>query len=111
MEARAAQLLVVEQQQQQPTTITTSLTSKKKQEQQQAMLKTETKSPICNGMMGGSGAICASCHQAIDDKFIYTLMDTYWHERCLQCSECGTLLKETCFYKNKQLYCKSDYFK
>ena len=54
---------------------------------------------------------CASCHLAIDDRYIFNLMNTYWHEDCLQCSQCGQLLHQTCFYKNGQLFCKSDYLR
>ena len=54
---------------------------------------------------------CASCHLAIDDKYIFNLMNTYWHEECLQCSQCSQLLHQTCFFKNGLLFCKEDYLK
>ncbi len=54
---------------------------------------------------------CASCHLSIDDKYIFNLMNKYWHEECLQCSQCSQLLHQTCFYKNGLLFCKEDYLK
>lgn len=54
---------------------------------------------------------CTSCHLAIDDRYIFSLMNCYWHEECLQCSQCQQLLRQTCFYKNGLLFCKDDYLK
>ncbi len=54
---------------------------------------------------------CASCHSSIDDKYLCNLMNMYWHEECLLCSQCGCALNQTCFFKNGQLYCKDDYLK
>jgi hypothetical protein len=54
---------------------------------------------------------CASCHATIDDKYLLNLMNMYWHEECLICSQCNCLLDQTCFFKNGQLFCKDDYYK
>lgn len=54
---------------------------------------------------------CASCQQSIEDKYIFNLMNMYWHEECLTCSQCCALLNQSCFFKNGQLFCKDDYFK
>ena len=54
---------------------------------------------------------CTGCQLGIEDKYVFNLMNTYWHEECLQCSQCRILLKKTCFYKNGLLFCKDDYLK
>ena len=64
-----------------------------------------------NGSSSSNNKCCASCHLTIDDKYIFNLMDTYWHGECLQCSQCGHLLQQTCFFKNGLLFCKDDYLK
>lgn len=58
-----------------------------------------------------SGARCTGCHHPIEDKYVFNLMNTYWHEECLQCSQCRVSLKKTCFFKNGLIFCKDDYFK
>ena len=54
---------------------------------------------------------CTGCQLGIEDKYVFNLMNTYWHEECLQCSQCRILLKKTCFFKNGLLFCKDDYLK
>lgn len=54
---------------------------------------------------------CVSCRLSIEDKYIFNLMNMFWHEECLTCSQCCTLLNQSCFFKNGQLFCKEDYFK
>ena len=61
--------------------------------------------------VGLRASTCASCHASIDDKYILNLMNMYWHEECLVCSQCGCLLNQTCFFKNGQLFCKDDYLR
>jgi hypothetical protein len=54
---------------------------------------------------------CTGCQLTIEDKYVFNLMNTYWHEECLQCSQCRALLHKTCFFKNGLLFCKDDYLK
>lgn len=56
-------------------------------------------------------AICAGCNSKIQDKYVFNLMNSTWHGECLQCSQCGQALRESCFSKNGLLYCKEDYIK
>ena len=56
-------------------------------------------------------AICSGCNLKIHDKYVFNLMNTTWHGECLQCSQCGQVLRESCFSKNGLLYCKDDYIK
>lgn len=54
---------------------------------------------------------CANCLLPIEDKFICNMMNMYWHEECLTCSQCFCMLNQSCFFKNGLLFCKDDYFK
>lgn len=54
---------------------------------------------------------CSKCHINIDDKYVFNISNTYWHEECLLCSQCGIFLNQSCFLRNGQLFCKEDYFK
>ena len=54
---------------------------------------------------------CQGCKCSIDDKYILNVMNTFWHEKCLNCFHCGKHLHQTCFYKNLEMYCREDYFK
>ncbi len=72
---------------------------------------TNTKLELSGDNNSNKEKCCASCHLSIDDKYIFNLMNTYWHEECLQCSQCNQLLRQTCFYKNGLLFCKEDYLK
>lgn len=35
--------------------------------------------------------------------------DRNYHEDCLSCTACGTMLSHSCFYRDLKLYCRSDY--
>jgi hypothetical protein len=91
-------------------------TNKSNMENEELVTKVSTKvEPIDISSNNSTGntqqKCCASCHLAIDDRYIFNLMNTYWHEECLQCSQCGQLLNQTCFFKNGLLFCKGDYLK
>ena len=57
----------------------------------------------------GAEPICASCGNIIVDRYIMRVNDRIYHEDCLSCTECGTILTESCFTKNLKLYCRTDY--
>ncbi|XP_054158074.1 LIM homeobox transcription factor 1-beta-like isoform X2 [Oppia nitens] len=55
--------------------------------------------------------MCCGCHHPIADRYIMRVMDHSWHETCLQCAVCQILLTQTCYIRDRKLYCKSDYDK
>ena len=34
-----------------------------------------------------------------------------WHSKCLKCANCNELLKDKCFVKDSDVYCKEDFFR
>ncbi|XP_030626722.1 LIM homeobox transcription factor 1-alpha [Chanos chanos] len=54
-------------------------------------------------------AVCEGCHRFIHDRYLLRVQDGLWHERCMQCATCKEPLKNTCFLRDKKLYCKRDY--
>ncbi|KAG8574057.1 hypothetical protein GDO81_009019 [Engystomops pustulosus] len=54
---------------------------------------------------------CAGCGCAISDRFLLRVNDRSWHECCVKCTACLQILSGTCYYRNRQLYCKEDYEK
>ncbi|CAL9689165.1 unnamed protein product [Knipowitschia caucasica] len=57
--------------------------------------------------------VCSSCGLDIVDRYLLKVNDLCWHVRCLSCSVCNTSLGRhvTCFIKDKQVFCKLDYFR
>ncbi|XP_051952455.1 LIM homeobox transcription factor 1-alpha-like [Xyrauchen texanus] len=53
--------------------------------------------------------VCEGCNELIRDTYLLRVQDGLWHERCLYCASCREPLKNTCFLRNKTLYCKRDY--
>uniref|UniRef100_A0A672K7Y9 LIM zinc-binding domain-containing protein n=1 Tax=Sinocyclocheilus grahami TaxID=75366 RepID=A0A672K7Y9_SINGR len=54
-------------------------------------------------------SVCEGCNELIRDRYLLRVQDGLWHERCLHCASCREPLKDTCFLRNKTLYCKRDY--
>lgn len=54
-------------------------------------------------------AVCAGCQRAITDRFLLRVTDGLWHERCVRCAACGDALANSCFLRDRKLYCKKDY--
>ena len=55
---------------------------------------------------------CKKCHLPIDDRYIYNVKDSYWHDKCLTCFHCGDALKEKCYEtETGALYCWKDFKK
>ncbi|CAK6979465.1 LIM/homeobox protein Lhx8-like [Scomber scombrus] len=56
---------------------------------------------------------CTSCGQEIADRYLLKVNNFCWHVRCLSCSVCNTSLGRhvSCFIKDKQVFCKLDYFR
>ncbi|XP_055322056.1 LIM homeobox transcription factor 1-beta isoform X3 [Sitodiplosis mosellana] len=53
--------------------------------------------------------LCGLCFQPIYDQYIMRVVDTYYHERCLQCCSCSKRLMHSCFSRNGKIYCRIDY--
>jgi len=54
-------------------------------------------------------ALCGGCCGPICDRYIMRVVDTYYHEGCLQCTQCSMRLMHSCFQRNGKLYCRIDY--
>nr|CAA04011.1 Lhx6 protein [Mus musculus] len=56
--------------------------------------------------------ICSSCGLEILDRYLLKVNNLICHVRCLECSVCRTSLRQqnSCYIKNKEIYCKMDYF-
>ena len=52
---------------------------------------------------------CGSCLQPICDRYIMKVVETPYHERCLQCVSCCCSLVNTCYQRDSKLYCRIDY--
>uniref|UniRef100_A0A8C9J825 LIM zinc-binding domain-containing protein n=1 Tax=Panthera tigris altaica TaxID=74533 RepID=A0A8C9J825_PANTA len=57
--------------------------------------------------------ICSSCGLEILDRYLLKVNNLIWHVRCLECSVCRTSLRQqnSCYIKNKEIFCKMDYFR
>uniref|UniRef100_A0A3Q1EQN9 LIM homeobox 6 n=1 Tax=Acanthochromis polyacanthus TaxID=80966 RepID=A0A3Q1EQN9_9TELE len=55
---------------------------------------------------------CASCGMEIHDRYLLKVNNLNWHLGCLECSVCRASLRQhsSCYVKNKEIYCKLDYF-
>lgn len=60
-------------------------------------------------MSGVLATLCGACCGPICDQYIMRVVDTYYHERCLQCFSCSVRLMHSCFARNGKLYCRLDY--
>uniref|UniRef100_A0A146SCR3 LIM/homeobox protein Lhx2 n=1 Tax=Fundulus heteroclitus TaxID=8078 RepID=A0A146SCR3_FUNHE len=57
--------------------------------------------------------LCTSCGLEIVDRYLLKVSDLCWHVRCLACSVCKASLGRhvSCYVKDKQVFCKLDYFR
>ena len=60
---------------------------------------------------GGPDCLCVGCHRPIRDRYLMCVSERYWHEACLQCTVCRIILTNSCYVKERKVYCKSDYNK
>ncbi|KAG5678231.1 hypothetical protein PVAND_007923 [Polypedilum vanderplanki] len=56
-----------------------------------------------------TNVVCGRCMQPICDRFIMKVVETAYHERCLQCISCCCSLTNTCFQRDNKLFCRKDY--
>lgn len=56
---------------------------------------------------------CASCSELITDPYVYEVDGRLWHENCLRCSMCLTILDPNlkCFMRDNQFFCREDFVK
>lgn len=67
------------------------------------------KSPAATSTGPTSTISCGSCMQPICDRYIMKVVETPYHERCLQCVSCCCSLMNTCYQRDNKLYCRIDY--
>lgn len=66
-----------------------------------------TSTPITNASM--TNVICGGCMQPICDRYIMKVVETAYHEKCLQCISCCCNLINTCYQRDNKLFCRKDY--
>ncbi|KAH8303840.1 hypothetical protein KR018_011626, partial [Drosophila ironensis] len=56
---------------------------------------------------------CAACGEPISDRFFLEVGGCSWHAHCLRCCMCMCPLdrQQSCFIRERQVYCKADYSK
>uniref|UniRef100_A0A182JVH2 Peptidase S1 domain-containing protein n=1 Tax=Anopheles christyi TaxID=43041 RepID=A0A182JVH2_9DIPT len=56
---------------------------------------------------------CTACGEPISDQFLLDVGGCSWHSACLRCCICHTPLdhQPSCFIRERQIYCKTDYTK
>ncbi|GAB0096593.1 LIM domain transcription factor LMO4 [Sergentomyia squamirostris] len=55
---------------------------------------------------------CGGCGGKIVERYYLHALDKYWHNSCLKCSCCGTMLADigsSCYTKAGMILCKADY--
>ncbi|XP_062307995.1 LIM/homeobox protein Lhx6 isoform X2 [Osmerus eperlanus] len=74
---------------------------------------------VCSSPLASPSAVrslgknqCASCGTEIQDRYLLKVNNQNWHVGCLECSVCRESLRQhnSCYIKNKEIYCKLDYF-
>ncbi len=55
--------------------------------------------------------ICARCNVPIHDEFITSVLNRWWHEKCLRCVDCEGQLTDTCYARNGNTYCREDFYR
>ena len=54
---------------------------------------------------------CTGCGLLILDRFILKVLDNNWHSKCLKCAHCNEALKDKCFVRDSEVFCKEDFFR
>lgn len=56
---------------------------------------------------------CAACGEPISDRYLLEVGGCTWHGSCLRCCVCLSPLERqtSCFLRERQVYCKTDYAK
>jgi hypothetical protein len=64
-----------------------------------------------NKALGASIPKCTGCGLLILDRFVLKVLDNNWHSKCLKCAHCNDQLKDKCFVRENEVYCKEDFFR
>merc|ERR1711963_1222029 len=64
-----------------------------------------------NKALGASIPKCTGCGLFILDRFILKVLDNNWHSKCLKCAHCNETLKDKCFVRDSEVFCKEDFFR
>lgn len=54
---------------------------------------------------------CGSCLKMITGRYKMQINNEFYHETCVVCTMCGIRLTEKCFAKDRELYCRTDYYR
>lgn len=54
---------------------------------------------------------CTGCGLFILDRYILKVLDNNWHSKCLKCAHCNESLKDKCFVRENEVFCKEDFFR
>lgn len=59
----------------------------------------------------GCGEVCQGCRDVIADRFLLRVNSRSWHQTCLRCCVCQLALdrQPSCFIREHNVYCKTDY--
>merc|ERR1719412_1464114 len=64
-----------------------------------------------NKALSASIPKCTGCGLFILDRFILKVLDNNWHSKCLKCAQCNDVLKDKCFVRDSEVFCKEDFFR
>lgn len=54
---------------------------------------------------------CAGCEKPILDKFLLNVLERTWHNDCVRCFDCHSMLTDKCFTREGKLFCRTDFFR
>ena len=44
-------------------------------------------------------------------QYLTILMDKFWHEKCVYCTDCGMQLTESCYSRQGKIFCRRCFYK
>lgn len=54
-------------------------------------------------------AICGGCNDAIQDQYMFHVLDKNFHQTCLKCQDCLLPQTESCFFRDGIILCRADF--
>lgn len=70
---------------------------------------TTTSPTIGTSMSAVLISLCDACCRPICDRYIMRVTDISFHENCLQCTSCSLKLSNSCFVRDRKIFCRLDY--